>query len=151
SVAAIGAISVVASLVLPRMQGAFEIGPGGIKGDLESEVYRGVVQKGLDSGLDAEEAVELAEAQTGPPGSTGPTRWRALRPYVTLGRTWHDDIAIADTWPRVRLADLLANEVVEESLRLGRETAEIVERVAGEKRGWQVRREVRLGPASGET
>jgi hypothetical protein len=32
SVAAIGAVGIVASLILPRMQGAFKIGSGGIEG-----------------------------------------------------------------------------------------------------------------------
>jgi hypothetical protein len=43
SVAAIDAIGIVASLLVPRMQGAFKIGPGGIEGDLEKDVYRGVI------------------------------------------------------------------------------------------------------------
>ena len=53
------------------MQGAFEIGLAGIKGDLENEVYREVIEKARESGLGAERAIELAaDATTNVPSSS---------------------------------------------------------------------------------
>lgn len=120
SVSAIGAIGIVASLILPRMQGEFEIGAGGIKGALEGEIFREVIKKARESGVGAEQAIELAAGAAGQPGPTSPTS---------------PDPSAAS---RSRLVNTLVNEFIGESVRLGRETTAIVERVAGEK-GWDVR------------
>jgi hypothetical protein len=148
SVAAIGAIGVVASLILPRMEGAFEIGPAGIKGGLESEFFRAIVGKALELGEGAERAIELATDAAGPPTATQSTsetaevRWwlppRGSRPG-SVDRLWPSTLAAT----RARVADLLADQVVGESVRLGGDTAAIVDRVANE-REWRVNRNVRM-------
>jgi hypothetical protein len=145
SVAAIGAIGIVGSLVLPRVQGAFEIGTSGIKADLEDDIYRSVIQQARDRGVAPEEAIELATDAT-------------ARPVATLHQTWPDQWnqlyqmygshRLAAT--RALLAHRLANEFVGETVRLERECAAIVERVADEK-GWDVRREVRRVGPGGES
>jgi hypothetical protein len=71
SVSVIGAIALVTGLILPRLKGAFEIGPGGIKGDLGNDLFTAVFRKGLESGLPAEGAAELAAGATGPTGAVG--------------------------------------------------------------------------------
>jgi hypothetical protein len=82
SVAAIGAVALVASLLLPRMQGAFKIGPGGIEGDLENEFFREVIRQARESGQDAESALELgfdAERALPPPAATSMHLWELVR------------------------------------------------------------------------
>jgi hypothetical protein len=142
SVAAIGAVAIVASLLLPRMQGAFKIGPGGIEGDLENEFFREVIRQARESGQDAESALELgfdAERALPPPAATSMHLWELVR---TTGASR----GAVRRWSPI--AEALASEVVQESVRLGRDTATIVERVAQEKR-WQVKRNVRVQSAAG--
>lgn len=135
SVAAIGAIGIVASLILPRMQGAFEIGPGGIKGALEDVIFRGVLEKALQNGVGAERAIELASGASGSPG-------HQLLPPTSSLRQGADPLVAT----RERLVTTLVDQYVGESVRLEREARAIVERVAGEK-GWAVREDVRrIGP-----
>jgi hypothetical protein len=145
SVAAIGAIGIVASLVLPRMQGAFEIGPSGIKGDLENEVFREVIEKARASGLDAERALELgfdAERALPPWSAAATSREQLLGLFRAVGS--------ARTPRPMTLADMLATGIVQESVRLESDTATIVERVAKEKR-WQVKRHARVESAADES
>jgi hypothetical protein len=73
SIAVIGAVAIVLGLLLPRMQGAFEVGPTGVKGNLGFDIFLEVVRQGLAAGLPPEETLELAEeAATGATGPTGP-------------------------------------------------------------------------------
>lgn len=134
SVAAIGAIGIVASLLLPRMKGAFEIGASGIKGDLESDIYRGVIQQARDRGVDAEQAIELAAGATGPPAATDVTSGEVRGGW----RESSDPLAAT----RARVVATLADQFVGESVRLERDCAVIVDRVAAEK-GWDARPQVR--------
>jgi hypothetical protein len=148
SVAAIGAIGVVASLVLPRMRGAFEIGPAGIKGDLDNEVYRDVIEKARDRGWDADRAIELASDTTRSP--LPPHLRHSLGVLTELRHArWLPSADPVLRAPRYTLADALASDVVEESERHRRQVAAIVERVAGEK-GWEVTQDERVPPPPGE-
>jgi len=140
SVAAIGAIGIVASLILPRMKGTFEIGSSGFKGDLENDIYREVIQMARDRGIPAEQAIEFAAGASGP-GATFDAAWRTAS-------AWH--VSSPHSATRWRLVERLANEFVGESVRLERECALIVERIA-EERGWEVRREVRRVVPEGQT
>jgi hypothetical protein len=146
SVAAIGAVAIVASLILPRMRGAFEIGPGGVKGDFENEIYREVIEKARAGGVDAQEAIELAAGAAVPPWTTEPSE-TSTEMTTSLFRihspSWSGRM---QSGIRSGLAEALAREFVDESVGLERESAEIVKRVATE-RGWDVRQNVRrVGP-----
>jgi hypothetical protein len=145
SVAAIGAVGIVSSILLPRMQGPFKIGPSGIEGEFESDFGRRVFERATATGKDADQATEMAADATGePPISTTADlhSWRWLRTSPTWTTSRGPGLTLR------QLTDLLANQYVRESEGLDRQTAEIVERVAGEK-GWQVERDVRVGPADG--
>jgi len=61
-VATIGAIGIVAALVLPRMKGPLEIGPSGVKGGTVDEFFDYAWRQGVESGLDPDEAREVARA-----------------------------------------------------------------------------------------
>jgi hypothetical protein len=151
SVAAIGAVAIVAALLLPRMAGRFEMGPAGIKGDLENETFVAVLRTATNTGLDPDRALELAAGATGPTGpasvgegeqerllaATGPTGATGLaHPRGLTGPAGPNDV-------RSRLVQDLAAKTVGESVLLERATAEIVQRVAAEKR-WRVARGVRV-------
>jgi hypothetical protein len=140
SVAAIGAVGIVLSILLPRMQGAFKIGPSGIEGELEGEFSSEVREQARAMGKDADQADELAADAAGEPPvptTSDPLslQWRALQRQPRL------------SWRR-SVADLLATEYVRESVGLELEVAQIVERVASEK-GWQVAHGVRVGGTPG--
>jgi hypothetical protein len=141
SVAAIGAIGIVASLILPRMEGAFEIGPAGIKGGLESEFFRAVIGKALEVGEEPEGAIEMAIDAVPPAGG-----WLASQASaaVVVDPPWSTHVRAT----RARVADLLADQVVGESVRLQNDTAAIVDRVANERK-WRVNRNVRM-PLAGD-
>jgi hypothetical protein len=144
SVAAIGAVGVVASLLLPRMQGAFEIGPGGVKGDLEGEIFREVISKGLESGLPAEDALELAadasvaRSRTLLDDEAPLAFWRDLRPWTRSTWQW-----MPSGHSHSEIARLLGAQVVAQTVRLDTEVSAIVERVATEKK-WSVERQMRV-------
>jgi hypothetical protein len=63
-VATIGALGVVASLILPRMKGPFKFGPAGIEGDFRDEFFEDVIRTATARGLPQQRAVELAEDLT---------------------------------------------------------------------------------------
>jgi hypothetical protein len=147
SVAVIGAVGVVASLILPRMQGTVEIGPGGVKGDLEGEIFREVILKGLEQGLPAEDTLELAADAS----VAGP---RAFRDDEAALRFWGDVTPWTSTsasWfrsGRSEIARQLGSAMVAQSVVLDRDTGAIVERVA-QKKKWSVGREVRVEAMEG--
>jgi hypothetical protein len=63
-VATIGALGVVASLILPRIKGTFKFGPGGFEGGSWDEFFEDVVRRAKDRGLPDDRARELAEVVT---------------------------------------------------------------------------------------
>jgi hypothetical protein len=150
-VAVIGAVSIVAGLLLPRMQGQFEVGPGGIKGAIEVDIFFGVLKRAVDSGMQAEEALELATGaaeqataaeSVGAFAATGERRllqWPRSAfdrwSYQVHSQAWSD-------FTRRTLAEEVASTVFAASVSLDRDVAAIVERVAARKR-WQVGRNVR--------
>jgi hypothetical protein len=145
SVAAIGGVALVGCLILPRMQGSFEIGPGGIKGDLENDIFREVLRKAIETGHDADEALELAVGATGPTGPTGPSgpsrretansiRAAAIEsstPIAPLSAYWSN------------FATTYAEQTVQESVLAEQTVHAIIDRVASEKK-WRVARGARV-------
>jgi hypothetical protein len=63
AVAVIGALGVIAALVLPRMKGSFEFGPGGFKGGTWDEFFAEVLRLGTERGLTPADATEVAVAE----------------------------------------------------------------------------------------
>jgi hypothetical protein len=134
------------------------MGPGGIKGDLESETFVAVLRTATNTGLDATRALELAAGASGPTGpdparvathqargatgATGPTGATGLTsPLGLTGPPKPSDV-------RSRLVQDLAAKTVGESVLLDQATAEIVRRVAAEKK-WRVAREIRVDLGDG--
>jgi hypothetical protein len=144
------------------MQGAFEIGPGGLKGDVEGDLFRGIIQKGLESGMPVDEAVELAAGATGPTapalrsgptGARGPTgATGATMPTGTTGARdptsewliWNAEWAPRSLEAtRQRLIDHMTTQIVGQQVLLDRDVSAIVERVAAEKK-WGVQGGARI-------
>jgi hypothetical protein len=69
-VATIGALGIVASLVLPRMKGVFEFGPGGFKGATWDDYFEEVLKQGAERGLTPSEAAEVATAELEAPSDS---------------------------------------------------------------------------------
>jgi hypothetical protein len=96
--------------------------------------------------MGSDRAIELAAEATGPPALTDPgsrraqTRWFDSASDAVFRHLSDaaDDPLAATRW---RLVDTLTSQFIGESVRLERQCAEIVERVAGEE-GWEVRRDV---------
>jgi len=132
----VGAIGVVAALLLPRLEGQFEFGPGGLKGTLNSEVVKDVLSEARQQGLPAEKTLELVEEAAGAPmGSWLPLELAVMAPPLA---------AVAA--PLIGQAARAAREWVEKVRRLGEECTRVVARVA-EERGWQLRKEVPFASA----
>jgi hypothetical protein len=132
AVAVTGAVAVVAGLLLPRMQGAFEVGPSGIKGNLGSgDIASEVLRQGLDQGVTQNKAIEWA-LDAG--GEESPSR----------------NVADAVAQVRQQATYEAARQFVNQALTLEAEVADTITRFAQEK-GWNVERGTLVEVSAGRT
>ena len=122
-VATIGAIGIVASLILPRMKGLFKLGPGGIEGEFRDELLDEIMRQAMARGLPQSEAQQVAqtardELSPEPPFITPPAGEDLTR------RVW----------------STYAATFVDHALDHQRAVLEVARRVA-EQRGWRIAEE----------
>ena len=132
AVAGIGAGAVVGGLVLPRLHGAFEFGPGGVKGSQMDGFLSQLIAEGSRQGLPAEDTLDLAtEASESQRALTTELAW----PEAAVSQ------GLAET--RRRVVSQIARNFAAEAMALERRATEILRRVA-ERRGWELQEEVRV-------
>ena len=126
-VAAVGALGIVASLVLPRMSGDFEFGVKGFKGNLLGDTYTEFLRRGFS----AEEAGALALEETAAARrDTELEEWNAAIERAIRFNPW---------------AHVVASRRVSEGRAHEEAVAEVVRGVARE-RGWNLRHQVGVEP-----
>ncbi len=126
-VSTVGAVGIVAGLVISRMKGPFELGASGIKGTLDDELIAEIVRRGLEEGYPPEKVGELvAEAL--------PMQASTTDQGTAVGT---DIISNAIEESKRRLARGLAEQQLGRGLLHEREIKGILDRAALEN-GWTV-------------